>query len=273
MKTISVIIPMYNSADTTIRAVNSVLNQTYQECNYEILVVNDGSTDNSLQIMKDYQEKKGLRNLQIIDKPNGGPATARNAGLRVATGEYLCLLDSDDEWLPEKIKTQIQILEVHPEIDFLGCDLVGRGMKILGKKIKQLHKTTVLQLLIKHFPQTSTVIFKYHILNEVGYFDERKDRAYYAEDNLYFIKICAKKNIFFSPEELVIYGYGKHPFASKGLGANLKEMAKGENRNLHYAYTNNLINIFQFYCLRIFHYLKYLRRLYIVSNKMRNKIK
>jgi glycosyltransferase involved in cell wall biosynthesis len=270
METISVIIPMYNSGLTTVKAVDSVRNQTYQKCKYEIFVINDGSTDNSLQIIKDYQEKNNIHNLKIINKKNGGPATARNAGLRVATGAYLCLLDSDDEWVPEKIETQIQTLEFYPEIDFLGCNLVGKRIKIFGKEIKQLYKVTTLQLLLKHFPQTSTIIFKRNILVDVGYFNEDKEVSYYGEDNLFFIKISTKKKIFFSPEELVIYGQGKHSFALKGLGANIKEMAKGERRNLRYAYKNNLINAFQFYWLRIFQYLKYLRRLYIVA-KMRTK--
>ncbi|GHT81453.1 hypothetical protein FACS189467_5540 [Bacteroidia bacterium] len=262
-KIISVVIPMYNSGNKTIRAIDSVLNQDYKECNFEILVVDDGSKDNSLQKVKDYKETKKITNLTIVHKENGGPATARNVGLRAATGEYLCLLDSDDEWLPNKISRQMQILKANSEIDFLGCNLVGRKVKFLGKEIKKLHKITVLQLLIKCFPQTSTAIFKRNILADVGYFDER-DVMKYGEDGFYWLKICAKKNFFFFPDELVIYDDGKHPYVNQGWGSNVKEMRKGEQKTLKYAYKNKLINVFQFYCLDIFQTIKYMRRVIIV---------
>ncbi|MBR6126509.1 glycosyltransferase [bacterium] len=92
MEKISVVIPVYNSEKYLRECLDSVLSQTYN--NLEIICVNDGSTDNSLDILKEYAEKDGR--IAIIDKENQGAATARNAGLKKATGEYVIFFDSDD---------------------------------------------------------------------------------------------------------------------------------------------------------------------------------
>ncbi|MEH7440146.1 glycosyltransferase family A protein, partial [Neobacillus drentensis] len=94
---ISVVIPMYNSKDTIERALDSIKNQTAFHEIGEIIVVNDGSKDNSLEIVKRYSESNKSMQIKIIDKENGGVSTARNAGLKMAQGEYIALLDSDDE--------------------------------------------------------------------------------------------------------------------------------------------------------------------------------
>src|ERR1700748_2886881 len=103
---ISVIIPMYNAEKTIIRCIRSVLNQTYK-ANYQIIVANDGSKDDSLNVIKSFVSQNKQHDIEIIDKPNGGAATARNAGLRIAKGEWIALLDSDDEWVPNKIEVQM----------------------------------------------------------------------------------------------------------------------------------------------------------------------
>lgn len=89
---LSVIIPVYNSEKTLKRCVDSLLNQDFQDV--EIILINDGSTDDSAEICKEYKEKD-IR-VVYIDKPNGGVSSARNAGLKVAKGEYILFVDSDD---------------------------------------------------------------------------------------------------------------------------------------------------------------------------------
>ena len=104
--TLSVIIPVYNVAPYLRRCVESVLRQTYRDM--EIILVDDGSTDESSAICDEYAGIKGERisgltdeRIRVIHKPNGGLSDARNAGLKVAAGEYVVFLDSDDEWLIE----------------------------------------------------------------------------------------------------------------------------------------------------------------------------
>ncbi|MGL6099159.1 MAG: glycosyltransferase family 2 protein [Fusobacteriaceae bacterium] len=260
---VSVVIPMYNSKDTIERALNSVVNQTYNG-NMEIIVINDGSKDNSLEIVENYKNKLIKSNIEfkIIDKKNGGVSTARNAGLKIASGKYIALLDSDDEWLKNKLKIQIEQLNENIEIDFLGCERNQEKTKIFFKELKGLNKVKLNDLLIKMFPQTSTAIFKKEILKEVGYYDENQK---YAEDGNFWLRICAKKTFYMYSETLVITGDGKPNFGHSGLSANLTEMEKGCQKNLKEMYELKNINIFYYYFYKIFYCLKYLRRIAIVK--------
>ena len=119
--TISVIIPMFNAENTIIAALDSIKNQTYK-CEYEIIIVNDGSKDASKTIVENYILKNPQMNIMLVDQANGGVSKARNEGLRRAEGDYIALLDSDDEWLPEKIEKQMSIFEKNSNIDLLGTN-------------------------------------------------------------------------------------------------------------------------------------------------------
>ena len=95
---VSVIIPTYNRAYLISRAINSVLNQTYQD--FEIIIVDDGSTDNTEEVIKEFQEKDE-RIKYIRHKNNKGEAAARNTGIKAAKNEYISFQDSDDESFPQ----------------------------------------------------------------------------------------------------------------------------------------------------------------------------
>ena len=103
---ISVIIPVFNRKDIVLEAIQSVLQQMPK--NYEVIVVDDGSTDNTAN----YIESLNLP-VHVIRKENGGVASARNAGIRIAKGEYIAFLDSDDLWLPGILKAQLEYLQLH----------------------------------------------------------------------------------------------------------------------------------------------------------------
>ncbi|NJK67621.1 MAG: glycosyltransferase [Microcoleus sp. SU_5_3] len=109
---VSVIIPTYNSDRYIIQAVESVLNQTYQ--NWEIIIVDDGSTDNTRQLLAPY-----LDLIQYIYQDNQGAAIARNSACKLAKGEFLAFLDSDDSFLPEKLEKQIACFDADPTLDLV----------------------------------------------------------------------------------------------------------------------------------------------------------
>lgn len=111
---LSVIIPVYNTEAYLKRCLDSVLGQTYK--NIEVICVNDGSTDNSLQILKDY-EKKDKRVL-VIDKENGGLVSARKAGIKAASGEYCTYVDSDD-WIEPNMYESMMRFTVNEDIDLI----------------------------------------------------------------------------------------------------------------------------------------------------------
>ena len=115
MPKISVIIPTYNRSNVVCQSIDSVLTQTYH--NIEIIVVDDGSTDDTLMVLANYGDQ-----IKVIKQANGGVGTARNAGLKAATGDYIGFLDSDDYYLPTKIEEQVSYLCDHPSIDIVLCN-------------------------------------------------------------------------------------------------------------------------------------------------------
>ncbi|GAB4370555.1 MAG: hypothetical protein Kow00121_11360 [Elainellaceae cyanobacterium] len=109
MPKVSVIIPAFNGDRFIAKAVESVFNQTYQD--YEIIVIDDGSTDQTQQVLEPYFDR-----IQYVYQTNQGVATARNQGLALAQGEFVAFLDQDDVWLPQKLALQIACLNEQPNI-------------------------------------------------------------------------------------------------------------------------------------------------------------
>ncbi len=109
MAKVSVIIPTYNRAEYVTQAIDSVLAQTYTD--YEIIVVDDGSTDKTREVLEPYMDK-----ITYIYQENIGVSVARNRGIKAAKGDWIAFLDSDDEWLPGKLAVQIRAVERHPQL-------------------------------------------------------------------------------------------------------------------------------------------------------------
>jgi glycosyltransferase involved in cell wall biosynthesis len=115
---ISVIIPLYNSEDYIIEAIDSILNQTYRSI--EIIVINDGSTDNSSFLVQDLKNPQ----VKLINTPNYGASKARNIGIQNANGTYIQFLDADDLLSSNKIEEQVKILESNSRIDLCFCKTI-----------------------------------------------------------------------------------------------------------------------------------------------------
>jgi glycosyltransferase involved in cell wall biosynthesis len=109
-RSVSVIIPTYNRAHSIGEAIKSVLEQDIENCRIEIIVIDDGSTDCTRDIVTELGP-----NIRYIYQENGGAGAARNRGIKEATGDWIAFLDSDDRWLPYKLSLQFKILEAFPE--------------------------------------------------------------------------------------------------------------------------------------------------------------
>lgn len=266
MFTVSVIIPMYNSADTIIDALESVKNQEAIKDIVQILVIDDGSSDASSQIVLQYKEVNTELPIELISQENRGVSAARNAGLKRATGTWVAFLDSDDVWLPNRIRRQKEVLSENPSIDFLGAGYNDKPLKILGRSINTLYKATVNDLTLKYFPCTPSIIMRKSIYDEIGGFNENWK---YAEDGEYYTRICLRYNYYYLPEHLVDIGHGKRTFGEKGLSKNLKDMYRGNVEIIRGLKQARVISGVRYVFLRVFYYLKYLRRILItaVANK------
>jgi hypothetical protein len=156
----------------------------------------------------------------------------------------------------------MQVLSEHPEIDFLGTNRNGEFYKkVLWKKFELLTKISPKFLLVKNIFVIPTIIFKTEVIRAVGNFNEQQK---HTEDTNFFLKVANKYNCYLLNESLAITGNGKAHFGASGLSANIKEMEKGELKNMRMARDIGIINRFEYAVLVIFSLMKYLRRVIIV---------
>jgi glycosyltransferase involved in cell wall biosynthesis len=131
-KTVSIILPTYNRADTIVRAIESVQAQTFQD--WELIVVDDGSTDGTAELIANLEPR-----MTLIRQENRGFTEARNVGIRASTGEYLAFLDSDDEFMPHHLELCVAFLEAHPDEQFVSTELIenfGHGRFVRHYRIE-----------------------------------------------------------------------------------------------------------------------------------------
>lgn len=166
--TVSVIIPAFNQADYLASAIQSVLDQTYPA--YEILVIDDGSTDRTRDVVRRFLDPS----IQYVYQENRGLAAARNTGLRLATGDYISFLDADDLFLPEKIDLLVSALESHPGAGFAAGQTIAidqRGNN-LGLMTEVHGPDNPLDLILGNTLQVSSVLVRREWFGVAGIFDE-----------------------------------------------------------------------------------------------------
>lgn len=212
MPEVSVIIPLYNKGRYIKRALDSVFTQTFGD--FEVIVVDDGSTDNGPEIVGKYTDTR----LHMIHQENAGPGAARNRGIGESTAPYITFLDADDEWLPDFLKDSVSILETHHECDvcvsawyqdsapeFPGQKKIYiadcyklRGFNCDSGPYRIQHSASIdeIQELLIFF-SSSTVFAKRTVVKEYGGFYD-KDKYKYGEDYYLWIQLginhCFYKN-------------------------------------------------------------------------------
>ncbi len=259
-ESISVVIPMYNAEKTIEATLSSITDQDAIEYIKEILVINDGSTDSSPRIVKEYAKRKPSL-VTLIDKENGGVSSARNMGLKISKGEWIAFCDSDDIWVKDKIRTQVEIID-NNQIDLLGGNYLDKPLRVLTKEITDLHKASTKELCIKMFPQTSTIVMRKSIYDAIGGFDESMS---FYEDGDYLLKIVAHYNYYYSPIRVVVYG-GERKCGGTGLSANTKKMNEGSKLALYHTYKRKEISRWFYLTMRAFYVIKSVRRTLLLRN-------
>lgn len=175
---VSVIMPAYNVEQYVIEAIQSVLDQDYESV--EILLIDDGSQDNTVELVR-----RSAPQVKIIQQANAGVAAARNTGLRHANGDFICFLDADDGWFPNKLTAQINYLQRNPNVGLVfhkwfvwKPDATGLYVKPKELPIPTLGEIDISrsgwiypQLLLDCIVHTSTVMMRRAVAETIGFFD------------------------------------------------------------------------------------------------------
>ena len=241
----SIIIPVYNAEKTINKCLESVLNQTYK--NYEVIIINDGSTDKSLDVIKQFFCINSVDdNWYIIDNENQGVSVSRNEGIIKAKGEYIAFLDSDDSWSEEKLEKQLLFIK-EKKINILGtairyndkyCDYIKYNFK---------------DILLSNRLCTSSVLVKKQLLLKCGLFDEKMS---YSEDYRLWLTIAKIHPIYLLNELLTFYNVDN----TNGLSSKKWLMEKGELSNFKFLFKRGDITQFQYIFYSLISFIKYMRR-------------
>jgi len=198
---VSVVLPTYNRAHTLGRAIKSVLGQTFRD--FELIVVDDGSTDNTKAAVSVFDDP---RICYIRHDFNRGANAARNTGVKLSRGEYVALQDSDDEWLPEKLEKQVNVLAATGHavgVVYTGClRLKGDEVTYIpGEHVSVKEGDVHRQLLIGNFITTQAVLAKRHCIIDCGLFDEAMPRL---QDWDLWIRVARKYRFAYINEPLAM---------------------------------------------------------------------
>jgi len=215
----SIIVPTYNRAKFLKIAIESVLNQTFTD--YELIIVDDGSTDDTAQLVKKYLKNltpntKNLKpKISYIHQPHQGVTPARNRGIKEAKGEFICFLDSDDRFRKEKLQITYKYIQKHPQYKVFHSEEVWyRNGALLPQKIHHKKPSgNVFKDAVKLCcVSISTAAIKREIFEQIGIFDESLPAC---EDYDFWLRVTAKFPILLIPQYLTIKEGGQHNQQSK----------------------------------------------------------
>lgn len=198
---ISVILPVYNAEKYISKSIESILRQTFED--FELIIINDGSKDNSLNIINKFTDRRIL----LVDQENRGLAKTLNIGLDIAKGEYIARMDADDIALPNRFEEQMNYLTKYPEVGLLGSaiELIDENDKHISYHAPYIGHDILLRCMqnkgnpFKH----PTVIFKREIAIKLGGFNENIGK--YFEDYFLWYHMASKVKVDNLPKVLLKY--------------------------------------------------------------------
>lgn len=166
---VSVIVPVYDRAHLVAETIESILIQTYQPV--EIILINDGSKDDTLSVLREYKRRFPSQ-IRVIDQPNQGQIIAKNNGIKIARGNYIAFLDSDDLWMEDKLERQIPFFEPGVGLVYSGTEIIDEEGQTLRVDLadETISGNIYPQLLVKNRMTGGTVVVTAESLNQVGLF-------------------------------------------------------------------------------------------------------
>ncbi len=199
----SVLIPLYNKQSNIQATVESVLHQSYPE--FELIIINDGSTDNSLSILESISDPR----LVIINKPNGGVSSARNEGIKKAKNEYLAFLDGDDLWDLNFLMKMKKLIDDFPEASFYSSQIYRKALnESLIRNSEHKHRGYVENFFKEEIKaplvSSSNIIIKKSCFDKVGIFNTQLTRG---EDREMWVRLARNFKFAFEPTPLCYYIY------------------------------------------------------------------
>lgn len=252
--TISAIIPCYNSENTIIACIKSILNQS--DLVDEIIIVDDGSTDNSVSVIKElFKTIEAPIKASLYEQKNSGPSVARNKGVQLSTSSYVAFLDSDDEWFVDHISLIKTFLSKNPDYKMLATKYLSMPIDFSGE-------VSFRRMIFKnHFFTPCIVMEKKMFLENKGFNENMK----HAEDYDLWLNIVSNNKAYL----LDYYGagniVGKKPFGDQGLSSNLLEMHKGVLDCYTNLYSKKKLDFISYFMIKQFEKVKYLRRIVLSS--------
>lgn len=195
MPRVSVVMPTYNSARTVGRALRSVFAQSFQD--FEIVIADDASKDETRQQVETLADAR-ITFLPSGEKTNQGPATTRNRALARSCGEYIAFLDSDDEWLPEKLIKQVRFLDAHPACSMVvsnADDISPQGAVVATEfgSSPAVSGSEAWRTLLKYsFIETSSVMARRRLIDELGGFDPK---LFVSQDQDLWIRLAVRGEV------------------------------------------------------------------------------
>ena len=198
---VSVIVAAYNAERYIAETLDSIRAQTFR--NFEVIVVDDGSTDRTAQIVAGFPEVCYLR------QDNHGAASARNKGILLARGSYVAFIDADDLWLPEKLEKQVNYLINHPEANWVYCDVIvfdsdtRRPICRLGDRNPLPSGSVLRKLFLNSFIASPTPLIRRKVVIEAGLFDETPKMRFW-EDWYLWLRIAERHPIGIVSEPLAL---------------------------------------------------------------------
>ncbi len=194
---ISIVIPCYNGEQFIKECLDSCLNQTFAASRYEIIVVNDSSTDNSLSLLKEYSNK--YENVRVLTKEHSGEADTTNLGIYESNGKYIAIMHIDDVMYNDRLEYQYNILEQNNNIDILGCGFHYYDDLTKGFCPREINKITIEDMLKYNHVAHPTVMFRKSSINTLPFLYEQ---YYFPSADYKFWFTCLFHN-------LTIYNYPK----------------------------------------------------------------